>query len=142
LPRSIPNFRKGKVVTFPLAKNQILARFENIGDKFDHFAKDLGVMEVDLESWATDLFAQANNNHWTADFDIQEVDLTNNRLSKDVESSRHKWRAEEEFDNTGIPQVEVYDQANGSVISLPPQSIRSFVITFKPTKVETDAFLQ
>ena len=32
---SLGSFSEGKCLMFPLARNKLLARFENIGDKFD-----------------------------------------------------------------------------------------------------------
>mmetsp|Transcript_3463 Transcript_3463/g.5891 ORF Transcript_3463/g.5891 Transcript_3463/m.5891 type:complete len:117 (+) Transcript_3463:2563-2913(+) len=35
---SLPRFAKGKYVSFPLGKNKLMVRFENIGDVFDHLS--------------------------------------------------------------------------------------------------------
>jgi hypothetical protein len=138
IPQAIPQFDKGKVVTFPLAKNLILARFENIGDKFDHYEeRDLGMMQLDIESFALNLYRQANPSfNITPIIKYNEVDLTNNRLVNDIQ--KYKWKAEEKFVNSD--QMPNEETMNGSIVMLPPQSIRSFVIEFVP-QGESASFL-
>jgi len=45
---------EGKYTVFPIAKNKILVRFENIGDKFDNSEGkfDDNSIEVDIEAFA------------------------------------------------------------------------------------------
>ena len=47
---------------FPLAKNEILLRFENIGDLFDteNPGSDASGLSIDIETFARDLFTDVN----------------------------------------------------------------------------------
>ena len=99
----IESFDKGKYVIFPMARDTLLARFENIGDLFDHIGpnKTLEAMQVDLVEFFYSFYFEANYEKdpfgdqpipkdkslrqlWEEGFtsipllEIEEVDLTNN----------------------------------------------------------------
>ena len=51
----MPN--KGKYVAFPLEKNKILVRIQNIGDKFD---KKATIISLNIKQFAYDFYFEAN----------------------------------------------------------------------------------
>jgi hypothetical protein len=54
------SFIEGKFLTFPLARNKILFRFENIGDKFDLLNEANGTLHVDIVKFAYSFYFDAN----------------------------------------------------------------------------------
>jgi len=99
------NFTTGKVITFPLAKNSILARFENVDDRFDWFGHSTAVrgLWVDIERCAHEFYNEANpdtwHNHQKPFIMITEVGLTNNMGIHEAEKRRsdaHHWKAEDD----------------------------------------------
>jgi len=142
----------GKVLTFPLGRNKILARFENAADRFDALAaKDI---QVDLVKFAFAYYYEANGKTGKEIRpEISEVDLSNNQLEAEVVEKRKKiqWRGEddemiaqklqEDPELKAIYERNHLDDAMNA-ISLEPQRIRSFVISYKTIKSEDAPFLQ
>ena len=64
---------------FPLARNTILVRFENLADLFD--GADQSVKYVDVESFAKDFYRDANKNDRISmgTIKIEEFSLSNNQ---------------------------------------------------------------
>lgn len=99
----VESFDKGKYVLFPMARDTLIGRFENIGDLFDHVGpnKTLGAMQIDLVEFFYSFYFEANHEKdpfegkpmpkdktlrqlWNEGYtaipllEIDEVDLTNN----------------------------------------------------------------
>jgi len=84
------NFWNGKLVLFPLAKNEILARFENLGDKFDFVNCDFfnkhefcaadhhQTIVVNVEQFARQLYSEVNGQTAAPWLEIQELGLSAN----------------------------------------------------------------
>jgi len=65
--------------TFPLAKNKILLRIENIADKFDYNISKVNV--VDIKSFAQQFYKEANpSSNNKPKITIKEVSITDNQL--------------------------------------------------------------
>ena len=85
-----------KMLTFPLGRNAVLLRLENLFDTFDGESQ---VEHVDVEKVAMHLFWKANPTEVTAPFtSIQEVDISNNMLAKDADAVRasKQWKGEDD----------------------------------------------
>lgn len=129
-----------------------MARFENAADRFDALAaKDI---QVDLVKFAFAYYYEANGKTGEEILpEISEVDLSNNQLEAEVVEKRNKihWRGEddemiakklqEDPELKAIYERNHLDDAM-SGISLEPQRIRSFVISYKTLKSEDAPFLQ
>jgi len=137
----------GRAVLFPFNRNKIMARFENIADKFDMYAPSL---KVDMEKFA-EIFWMSSNPDKKMDmkFKITEHDLTVNMYEKEVEWMRKKvhWKGtdDEEIANrlSNDPEMrEVYERDHLAdslkEITLVPQDIRTFVIYYYKPKSEAD----
>jgi hypothetical protein len=92
---SIPTSVKYEL--FPMGRNHLYIRLENIGDRFDtdrwNFANTSAVFPLD--SFAKDLFAKANwnNTKYTLNsISYQELSLTGNQLYTDVNAGKTNWR--------------------------------------------------
>jgi hypothetical protein len=78
----------GRTVFFPLAKNKILVRLENIADKFDMYTPNI---EVNMEKFAYIFWMEANPESKTKVYPkIFEMDLTANMFEKEVVEMRKK----------------------------------------------------
>ena len=64
-----------KLLLFPVGKNKILARFENIGDKFD---EEEQTVYIKVKDFAHDLWASVNGDAPLNDIHIIETTLTGN----------------------------------------------------------------
>jgi hypothetical protein len=168
----IDRFDKGKYLVFPQGRNSLIARFENIGDLFDHWGGGQGgAMEVDLVEFMYSLWLEANHEVdpftldmnktvrqlWDQGFtglplvDITEVDLTNNRDITDM--TRHVWRGEDDSERPAAMKMDpafnfhsIDKPLKAGGIQLIPQSIRTFKVEYKSFSEvmtqETETFLQ
>lgn len=133
----------GRLVLFPLARNKILVRLENIADKFDSYTPDL---EIDMEMFAYKFWKMANPQSSMNTTDkfvpkIFEVDLTANMLEKEVMEMKKKiqWKgaddaeiAEKLLNDPELRSVHERDHTldKMNAIKLVPQDMRSFVIYY------------
>jgi hypothetical protein len=85
-----------KYEVFPIKRNQIFVRLENIGDRFDTdpFNIQNTTVYFPLDKWARDLFNKSNNNPLTTLQTVlySELSLTGNQLYSDVTASKTNWR--------------------------------------------------
>jgi len=111
---------------YPLERNKILARFENLADRFDTDAK---AEFVDLNQFAKTFFYDANKNtqYDLSHVEYTEVSLSNNQPLKDIKN--FEWRGVDDDTFKGGPSP---TPDNGTKIALDPQAIRQF--TFHYTK--------
>ena len=116
--------------TFPLGRNKILARFENMNDRFDN---DETVQWLDMETFAKS-FYQSSNPGESSSFTIQEVSITNNQLQSDLEARRVKknWIGEDDVVRKD-PKVQFIQkpQDKEGKYALEPMRIRTFVLEYK-----------
>ena len=141
-----------KMLAFPLARNSILFRLENLYDVYDG---KYPVEHVDVTKMAMHFFWKANPTQAVAPFMyIEEVDITNNQLLKEAEATRASktWKAEDDEEIAlklskdeklrAIYEGPADDVSNGEYagIALQPQRIRSFKVTF--SEPEAESFLQ
>lgn len=140
---------QGKYIIFPLAKNKILARFENIGDNFDDEEGIFGnsSQKVDIEKFAQKFYEDANSEAATTSapqVNIVEVDLTNNQAWIDLEDKKAKWTWKGEDDHLRPEPIKldpVYKQGQHTEVTLETQRIRTFVIEYSVAE-EENSFLQ
>lgn len=79
-----------KYVVFPRSRNEILIRFENIGDKFD---RDEQQLIVDVYNFTKALFDLANAGKAELNsINILEVSLTGNQKYTDMVKSKTNWK--------------------------------------------------
>lgn len=135
----LDKFEHGKYVAFPLAKNEILVRFENLMDKFD---VDATALSVDIEKFALDFYFASNGQIKEPMVSVQEMDLTNNMLASEAEKVRsYDWKGEDDatFD---FSQLEKPADVSPSVFTLEPQRIRTFRIQYHTLDESETMFLQ
>lgn len=135
--------RFGKVVFFPLWKNKILVRLENIADRFDTYAPTL---KLNMEKFAY-IFWMMSNPMSKSKYvpTITEVALTANMLEKELQEMRKKrqWKAKNDAEiaeklskNPELKAIYERDPMEDKLedITLVPQDLRSFVISFEEYK--------
>lgn len=123
---------------FPLAKNELLVRFENLADAFDTVnMKSLSQLDlaqsVNLNAFADDLYMEVNGNMPTS-VEIVETDL------QGVHSLRKnfKWQAIEKGTESlaealkqQVKSPPADSKKDFSEIYIGPQSLRTFRIKYK-----------
>lgn len=138
-PKSIPShlsladFDEGKYIVFPLAKNKILARFENVGDKFDDEEGIFGdgSLKVDINKFAKEFYSDANGES-AQKVTIVEVDLTNNQAWTEMEAKKSDWTWKGEDDDHRPEPIKLDPVYQGQdIVTLEAQRIRSFVIEYE-----------
>jgi len=136
----LDDFEGGKYVVFPLAKNEILVRFENLQDKFD---LNTTVLNVDIQKFALDFFYASNGAVKEPMVSIKEMDLSNNMLSSEAEQVRnsYKWKGEDD-QTVDFSHLEKPVDASPSVFALEPQRMRSFQIQYHYLGESEVMFLQ
>jgi len=136
----IDNFEEGKYVVFPLAKNEILVRFENLQDKFDF---NTTVLNVDIQKFALDFFYASNGAMKEPLVSIQEMDLSNNMPSSEADQVRnsYKWKGEDDL-SVDFSHLERPVDASPTVFTLEPQRLRSFQIKYEFINESEVSFLQ
>lgn len=73
--------------TFPMAKNKILVRIENLADKFDHNISMVNL--VDIKSFAQSFYKEANPYSTNKPkITVKEVSITDNQLQSDLDKKR------------------------------------------------------
>lgn len=89
LPNSV------KYELFPIARNTLFVRLENIGDRFDtdRWAFPSTTISFPLDQFSRNLFAQSNLDPKTNLTSVlyQELSLTGNQLYSDVLASKTAW---------------------------------------------------
>lgn len=83
--------------TFPMGKNKIMVRFENMADRFD---SDLTVQQLDLDKFANTFYQSANPGSIVGSYNstFKEVSLTANQLKSDLDAKKAKepWIGEDD----------------------------------------------
>jgi len=139
----------GRVVMFPLQKDVLLIRVQNSADKFDMVAPEL---TVDMQKMAQGLWYSANPQAGKQEVNatIQEVSLSANMPEEEVMARREsmKWKGQddelikEKLEKDATLKA-VYETTHAddlmSEITLVPQAIRAFVISYNPS--ESPAFV-
>jgi len=128
---------------FPLKRNQILVRFENIADKFDSKTAYVNRL-IDVKQFAKEFYAEANQIDTidklslskVPEITYQEMNL-NGMTTVNKAEDEYKWKGDDD-------KVALAEQVNkkiddkGDVKSFVPQSMRSFVITYQEGKGQLD----
>ena len=127
-----------KYVVFPVSRNQLWLRLENIGDRFDtdrfpnNFDPNDTTIRFPLDQFARNLFARANWNTPAAKYNLtnilyQELSLTGNQLYSEVNAGKTNWRIQGQPNATLSPFSPATEY---TMIELPQQRIRMFNVTY------------
>ena len=67
------------MVSFPLAKNKILVRIENLADIYDDNDSEKAVKKVQMDQLMTEMYQYSNNNYGLKpEIKIEELSLSGN----------------------------------------------------------------
>lgn len=125
--------------TFPMAKNKILLRIENIADKFDFNISKINV--VDIKSFAQQFYKEANpSSNNKPKITIKEVSITDNQLQSDLDKKKaaFSWKgADDDERKKGDQFVFSKDKNSLTAASFEPQRIRTYSIEYTITKPDT-----
>ena len=114
---------------FPLGKNKIMVRFENLADKFD-IDTAFSIKYFDVKKFTTQFYQQANNGvlpRWTT---IDEVNLSGNILISELKKlNTYEWKGDDDGAMLNQP-VNKGPKDHGDEKALEPQRIRTFVISY------------
>lgn len=124
---------------FPIDKNQILVRFENLADKVDDFGiSQAEPWKLDVHQFALSLYQDVNPNIKSPDnIKIERMDLQGVHPIK--EAYRFKWLAQAP-PTSQPPQsaMELQDldtfTNNLFEVNIYPQQLKTFRITYMPTE--------
>ena len=120
---------EGTYRAFPLQKNQILVRFENLADRFDKHSTSNWF--VNIENFAGQLYTEVND-RLPKSVTVDEMSLSGNQLKSTLDNNKFIWRGMGDDDAT-MNKFEVLaatDRANSAGIIFSPQRIRQFRITY------------
>ena len=137
-----------KYEVFPIKRNQLFVRLENIGDRFDTAPWNLSqvntTVSFPLDQFARKLFNQSNHNPLTKLGSIvyQELSLTGNQLYSNVTSSKTNWNINMTTALYPYSGKQAYPAASDfTSIDLVQQRIRMFNVTYVTTSsIEENAF--
>lgn len=108
---------------FPVSKNKILVRFENLADKMDHNQPSDTIRYIDLESFAQSLYQDVNHKKAHA-VNIQEMDLQGvNPIEK---KNKEWWSVEDKKNNVDKLKSLAQDKSGFKGIALEPMRLRTF----------------
>ena len=82
-----------KYSMFPVAKNKIVVRFANIGDKFDSVDQ---TVYVSVRDFANYIWQQANGDAVLNSANIRETTLTTNQDVQEAAGKKTAWRVEDD----------------------------------------------
>jgi hypothetical protein len=138
LPEGIVRQRNGipapiKVTSYPMDRNVLMVRIENIGDLFD-YPKGATLQDtvayVDLTALAKDFWYKANGQGTQLSrINIQETQLTGITSQTDMKKNRYQWKGVD--DGQVVEPVLPKDLPN-NVIALSAQRIRVFYFEYVP----------
>lgn len=117
-----------KLSFFPVKRNAIIARLENIGDNLDlNGQPETSGFVVNMIDVAQKAYQDANGDLSDLSYvDIQELSLSGNQPYSEMWSKKIKWQTVD--DQAGKLEIALEDNYYG--ISLPKQRIRVFRIEY------------
>lgn len=129
-----------KVQVFPVARNQITLRVENIADLFDYPTgtrlQDTAVY-ADIPQLAKDLYFKANGaGAYLNAVNIYETQLTGIESYTDMVKSKLKWQG---VDDGQITEPVIPKDLPNYVVSLSAQRIRHFTVQYIPVPSQTSS---
>ena len=104
-----------KIHLFPLAKNDILVRLENLADLFDK-TNDNSVQMFDIKTYLLNLYALNNNGSSDVEVTVTERSLSNNQNYEDMIAAKTAWKTTED----PSPIVYPADQEPNAIVALQP----------------------
>mgnify|MGYP006090457833 CR=1 FL=1 len=118
---------------FPVKRNQILVRFENLADKFDSKTAYVSRL-IDVKQFAREFYAEAN---YMRSLDNASLSKVPNITYEEVNLNGLTPKADDDYtwkgDDDKVALVEAVNKKiedQGDTKAFVPQSIRSFVITY------------
>ena len=117
---------------FPIKKNVLFVRFENIGDKFDYNSASLEetTIYIKVKEFAYALYEIANGqNAQLNNINIVETTLTGNQAYSEMAAKKVRWTG---VDDALIKEPEVPLDHSDFEVALQLQRIRSFYIEYIP----------
>lgn len=111
---------------FPVDKNKILVRFQNLADLVEVNSAGLSTQFVDIEQFAEDLFLDENQKK-ADNMEIQEMALQG-VYPIDADKNKKIWWAKD--DKSPMLQQLAQDHEGFKGIALEPQRMRAFQITY------------
>ena len=116
---------------FPVAKDQVIVRIENLADRFD---KSSEVSFLNVDKLAKDLYFEVNGKQADS-VQIEEVSVQGTLLEKDRLKNTFKWTGVD--DGTQLEfSKRPEDQDGFKGVAMEPQRIRSFKLTYNKSGVK------
>ena len=79
---------------YPVEKNHITVRFDNLGDRFDN---NWGTFNVDVRRFASEIYREANKGKLPQNIDVKEMSLSANQEITRVRKNKPKWNAKSDY---------------------------------------------
>ena len=116
---------------FPVAKDQVILRIENLADRFD---KSSEVSFLNVDKLAKDLYFEVNGKQADS-VQIEEVSVQGTLLEKDRLKNTFKWTGVD--DGTQLEFSKRPDDQDGfKGVAMEPQRIRNFKLTYNKSGVK------
>ena len=132
------NFKKeGTYRLFPYGKDQVLVRFANTADLFDHQTNSV-VEHINLNAFAETLFKDVNNGNLPSTTVIEELNLSGNMLLSQLQRWHTSWSSQDDK-NTFLNNIAPADMNGLDGVALEPQRLRTFIISYNGAE-RTNAF--
>jgi len=119
---------QGTYRLIPYGKNQVLARFENLADRFDSHSSNTSYFN--LQKFANRLYKDVNG-AMASSIEIDELSLSGNMKEEDRQARElvHTWLGQD--DGTQLPFNNRPSDIEGfKGVAMEPQRIRTFLISF------------
>lgn len=131
---AIKNFmREGSIRIYPMAKNQIILRLENLADTFD----DRGARThyINIQKYARELYMDINQGKAPEFLIITETSLSANQPLTQLVQEKFMWRGQGDAQSLSQFLQAPVDRGGLRGVALEPQRIRSFTVTFNQEEV-------
>lgn len=123
---------QGTYKLIPYGKNQVIARFENLADRFDSHSSNTSYFNV--QKFANRLYKDVNGAMATS-IEIDELSLSGNMREEDRQAKElaHPWKGQD--DGTQLPFNNRPSDIEGfKGVAMEPQRIRTFLISYNQKK--------
>jgi len=122
-----------KVTSYPMDRNLLMVRIENVGDLFDYPKNSTlqdTVAYVDLSALAKDFWYKANGQSTQLSrINIEEMQLTGVQNQADMKKKRYQWKG---VDDGQVVEPTLPKDLPNNVIALSAQRIRNFYFEYVP----------
>lgn len=120
--------KEGNLRLYPMDKNQIIVRAENLGDQFDGLGSP--TFYLNMQKYARELYVEVNNGLVPTSISVEETSLSSNMPLSQILSDKWMWRGIDDANSLTSLIEAPTDRGGARGIALNAQRLRAFTITY------------